>query len=125
MPRLSNFNTVFFIAFLIQALTVHGLPEPRSTTDVVHCGFVGAAPYCPSGFTCCGPLFDFPDGTLLGAFVYYLYISRNLTDVLTTLPVDITAVLPGTDLAVSSGTGTAETSRLTLSLLVMSFYCCF
>ncbi|KAF9077890.1 hypothetical protein BDP27DRAFT_1412815 [Rhodocollybia butyracea] len=61
MSRLSNFSTVFFIAFLFQVLTVHGLPEPRST--VTHCGAEGAAPYCASGFKCCGPFFRPIDGS--------------------------------------------------------------
>jgi hypothetical protein len=59
-----------------------------------------------SGFTCCGPFFKPIDGSpAFGTSVYYLYSSRTVTDALTTLPMDITAVFLRTSLALSKFLG--------------------
>ncbi|KAJ3808097.1 hypothetical protein EV368DRAFT_67026 [Lentinula lateritia] len=53
------------ISFIVVYLTaiptpvVQGLPatEPRTQADHLVCG-LDAAPYCPSGYVCCGPYFE-------------------------------------------------------------------
>ncbi|KAJ4498453.1 hypothetical protein C8R41DRAFT_817823 [Lentinula lateritia] len=58
-----NTGISFIVVYLTAIATpvVQGLPATEARTDHPVCG-LDVAPYCPSGYVCCGPYFEPIDG---------------------------------------------------------------
>ncbi|KAJ3884831.1 hypothetical protein GG344DRAFT_71038 [Lentinula edodes] len=83
----------FIVVYLMAIATpvVQGLPATEARTDHPICG-LDVAPYCPSGYVCCGPYFepiDGGNGTAYGrlnsppesSYLFYIYHDVGLFNI--------------------------------------------